>query len=160
MKTTNSPIPQFPNSPISNHLRSGFTLMEILVVLIIITVLAGLVGVSVLRKPAEARIAAASMQIETLATALRLYHAEQHGFPSQDQGLNALVQKPTFGDIPENYPDEGYLDTIEVPLDPWANDYIYLVPGRQGKPFEILSYGGDGEPGGEDEDADISSSMR
>lgn len=150
-----------PHTPLLHHSmrpRAGFTFMEILVTLIIIMILASLVGISVLRKPGEARAAAAKMQIKTLQTAIRLYHAEQKMFPSEDQGLDALVSKPTRGRIPESYPDEGYLDSRLVPVDPWGTPYIYLVPGRHGEPFEIISYGADGEPGGEGEAADISSS--
>ncbi len=140
------------------HLSAGFTLMEILVVLIIITILAGLVGVNVLRKPGEARVSAARMQIRNLQTAVKLYHAEQGHLPSQQQGLEALVRKPSMEPVPKNYPAGGYLDSAELPRDPWGNDYIYLTPGRHGEPFEIISYGSDGQPGGEDDAGDISSS--
>lgn len=140
------------------HASAGFTLMEILVVLIIITILAGLVGVNVLRKPGEARVSAAKMQIKNLQTAVKLYHAEQGQLPTQQQGLEALVQKPVMEPVPKNYPAGGYLDSTEMPRDPWKNDYIYLTPGRSGEPFEIISYGSDGEPGGEGDASDISSS--
>ena len=136
----------------------GFTLMEILVVLIIIAILVSFVGVNVMRKPGEARVAAAKMQIKTLQTALNLYRAEQHRYPTQGQGLDALVKKPTIGPIPHNYPSEGYLDARNVPFDPWGYEYIYLTPGRDGEPCELISYGADGEPGGINEDADLSSS--
>lgn len=138
--------------------RSGFTLLEILVVVMIITILASIVSVNVLRKPAEARISAAKMQIKQLQTALQVYRTEQSRLPTQEQGLEALVAKPTVDPIPEKYPDEGYLESRKLPQDPWKHDYIYLVPGRKGEPYEIMSYGGDGEPGGEGEAADISSS--
>ena len=138
--------------------RAGFTLIEILVVLLIITVLAGVVSVSVIHKPAEARVAAARMQIKQLKTAVNLFYAEQHRYPSQEEGLRALVQKPE-GIRAEDFPRGGYLDTLDVPRDPWGRDYIYLAPGRHGEPFEIISYGSDGEPGGEGDAADISSSL-
>ncbi|MBN1268169.1 MAG: type II secretion system major pseudopilin GspG [Kiritimatiellae bacterium] len=150
------PVPRRAAS--SNHSSSGFTLIEILVVLIIITILAGVVSVSVLRKPGEARVAAARMQIKQLQTAVRLYHAEQNGFPTQNQGLEALVRKPSTDPVPKEYPAEGYLDSSEIPLDPWGNPYVYLVPGRKNEPFEVICYGSDGEPGGEGEAADLSSS--
>lgn len=137
----------------------GFTLIEILVVLLILSVLAGLVGVNVLNKPAEARIEAAKMQIKTLQMAVRLYSAEQHRLPTQEQGLQALVQKPSIAPIPDSYPVGGYLETRSLPDDPWGEPYIYLVPGRQGEPFEIISYGSDREPGGDGDAADISSSI-
>ncbi len=137
--------------------RAGFTLIEILVVLIIITILAGFVGLNVLRKPGEARVTAAKMQVKTLQAAMKLYHTEQGRFPSQSQGLQALVQKPATSPIPPHYPEGGYLDTRELPKDPWGRDFIYLIPGRNGELFEIISYGADGEPEGTGEDADISS---
>lgn len=137
--------------------QAGFTLIEILVVLIIITILAGFVGLNVLRKPGEARVTAAKMQVKTLQAAMKLYHTEQGRFPSQSQGLQALVQKPATSPIPPNYPEGGYLDTRELPKDPWGRDFIYLIPGRNGELFEIISYGADGEPEGTGEDADISS---
>lgn len=133
-------------------------MLEILVVLVIVSILAGLVGINVLRKPGEARVTAAKMQIKTLSTAVRLYYAEQQRLPTQEQGLRALVTKPNIPPIPSKYPETGYLDSKEVPKDPWGTEYVYLVPGRNGEQFEIISYGRDGEPGGTGEDADISSS--
>ncbi|MCF7838125.1 MAG: type II secretion system major pseudopilin GspG [Candidatus Marinimicrobia bacterium] len=145
------------NSKHKQRRRAGFTLMEILVALIIISVLATLVGVNVLRKPGEARVTAARVQLRNLAAAVRLYHAEQGQFPSQTQGLLALVEKPSAPPIPARYPEGGYLDARDVPLDPWSRPYLYLIPGRDGQPFEIVTYGRDGEPGGSGEDADLSS---
>ena len=138
--------------------KSGFTLMEILVALIIITIMATIVGVNVIRKPGEARIAAAKIQIKAIQTALQMYKTEQGQLPTQEQGLQALCVPPTIPPIPEHYPDGGYLESQKVPQTPWNNDYIYLVPGRNGEPYELISYGSDGEPGGEGEAADISSS--
>jgi len=143
---------------IPRQTAAGFTLIEILVVLIIITILAGFVGMNVLRKPGEARVTAAKMQIKTLQAAVKLYHAEQNRFPTQSQGLNALVRKPTFAPIPKNYPAGGYLDAREMPTDPWGEEYVFLIPGRNEELFEIISYGSDGEPGGEGDAADLSSS--
>lgn len=138
--------------------RDGFTLIEILIVVLIITILAGIVGVNVVRKPGEARVSAARMQIQQLKAAVQLYRAEQGLVPTQEQGLEALVSRPTIEPIPPRYPEGGYLDSRRVPLDPWNRPYIYLAPGRQGEPFEIISYGSDGEPGGTGEAADLSSS--
>ncbi len=145
------------NEKSERQTRGGFTLIEILVVLIIITILAGFVGLNVLRKPGEARVTAAKMQVKTLQAAMKLYHTEQGRFPTQSQGLQALVQKPATSPIPPNYPEGGYLDTRELPKDPWGRDFIYLIPGRNGELFEIICYGADGEPEGTGEDADISS---
>ena len=138
--------------------KAGFTLIEILVVVLIITILAGIVGVNILHKPGEARVSAARMQVQQLKTAVQLYRAEQGRLPTQEQGLEALVNRPTREPVPQNYPEGGYLDSRKVPLDPWNHDYIYLAPGRRGEPFEIISYGDDGEPGGDGEAADLTSS--
>jgi len=140
------------------HGKSGFTLIEILVVVLIITILAGIVGVNILHKPGEARVSATRMQLQQLKTAVQLYRAEQGRVPTQDQGLEALVTRPTRDPVPQNYPEGGYLDSRKVPTDPWGHDFIYLVPGRRAEPFELISYGGDGEPGGDGEAADLTSS--
>ena len=138
--------------------KTGFTLLEILVVVLIITILATIVGVNVAKRPGEARVAAAKAQMLTFRTALDLYRMEQGQYPTQEQGLKALCEKPAVPPIPEKYPDEPYLGRRIVPLDPWSHDYVYLVPGPQGEKFEIISYGSDGDQGGEGEAADISSS--
>jgi len=138
--------------------RNGFTLLEILVVVLIITILATIVGVSVAHHPGQARVTAAKAQITIFKTALATYRMEQGYLPTQEQGLKALVEKPTTPPIPERYPDEGYLESRHLPKDPWGHDYIYVVPGPKGEAFEIVSYGADGEPGGTGDAADISSS--
>ena len=138
--------------------KSGFTLIEILVVIIIITILASIVSVNVLRKPGEARVSAAKLQIKQLQTAVQLYKTEQGRSPTQEQGLEALVSKPVTDPVPQQYPTEGYLESRKMPKDPWNHDYIYLVPGRNGEAFEIISYGSDGEPGGDGDAADLSTS--
>lgn len=137
--------------------RNGFTLIEILVVILIISVLAGIVGVSVLRHPASARMSAARLQIKTLKSALQVYRLEQGCYPTQEQGLAALCRRPAAPPVPQNYPQEGYLDGDHPPLDPWGRPYIYIVPGRDNVPFEIVTRGADGDPGGTGEAADISS---
>ena len=138
--------------------RSGFTLLEILVVVMIITILASIVSVNVLRRPGEARVSAARMQLKQLKTAVELYRTEQGRLPTQQQGLAALVAKPVIDPIPQSYPEDGYLDTRKMPLDPWKNEFIYLTPGREGELFEIITYGADNEPGGGEEGSDISTS--
>jgi general secretion pathway protein G len=137
---------------------SGFTLIEILVVVLIISILAGIVGVGVLRHPGEAKVTAATLQIRNFKSALQLYRMEQNQIPTQQQGLNALCVKPTIAPVPDKYPEDGYLDSRKLPKDPWNHDYIYLVPGRNNEAFEIISYGSDGEPGGTGTAGDISSS--
>jgi general secretion pathway protein G len=139
-------------------MRDGFTLIEILVVVLIISILAGIVGLSVLRHPGEAKVTAAVMQIKTFKSALQLYRMEHNRYPTQEQGLKALCVRPTAPPAPEKYPAEGYLESVNLPKDPWKHAFIYLSPGRNQEPYEIITYGSDGEPGGEGTAADISSS--
>lgn len=134
--------------------------MEVLVVVLIITILATLVGVQVAGGPGKARVATAKAQIQTLRTALQLYRSQNDRYPTQAQGLQALVEAPTLPPVPREFPDEGFLDSPNLPLDPWGNPYVYLTPGSQNEAYEIISYGADRTPGGENEDADISSSDR
>lgn len=138
--------------------KNGFTLIEILVVVLIISILAGIVGLNVLRHPGEAKVTAAKLQIKTFKSALQLYRMEQNRYPTQEQGLKALCVKPAVAPVPEKYPAEGYLESGKLPQDPWNHDYIYLSPGRGQEPYEIISYSSDGEPGGAGDAADISSS--
>ncbi len=140
--------------------RAGFSLMEVLVVVLIITILATLVGIQVAGGPGKARVATAKAQIQTLRTALQIYRSHNDRYPTQAQGLQALVKAPTLAPIPNNYAAEGYLDSVKLPLDPWGNPYIYLTPGSQNEAYEIISYGANRAPGGENEDADLSSSDR
>ncbi|MBN1557546.1 MAG: type II secretion system major pseudopilin GspG [Lentisphaerae bacterium] len=144
--------------PVKRAGADGFTLLEILVVVLIITILATIVGVNVANRPEEARIAAARAQIASLKTALRLYHMDNGMLPAPRQGLDALCTPPESEPRPRAYREGGYLDSRRVPDDPWGRPYSYLVPGREGEPFEIISYGSDGEPGGEGAARDISSS--
>jgi len=137
--------------------KSGFTLLEILVVVLIITILATIVGVNVAREPGRARTAAAVAQIRSFKTALHVYRMEQGHVPTQQQGMFALCERPTVPPVPEKYPVDGYLESRNLPKDPWGNEYVYLVPGPEGERYEIRSYGADSEPGGEGEDADVSS---
>ena len=138
--------------------KAGFTLLEILVVVLIISILATMVVVNVAKRPGEARVVKAKAEIQIFGMALDTYRMEQGQYPTQEQGLKALCEKPTTPPIPEKYPDEPYLKRRSVPLDPWNHDYVYLVPGRQGEKYEIICYGSDGDQGGEGEAADISSS--
>ena len=138
-------------------LRAGFTLVEILVVIAIISLLAGVVLLNVAPQIGMGSQAAAKAQIQVLSSAATTYRMAHGRYPTQPQGLEALVQKPSQEPIPENYPDGGYLSGRVVPPDPWKRPYVYLIPGRQDENFEILSYGADGEPGGSGADADVSS---
>ena len=138
------------------HARGGFSLVELLVVIIIITILAGVVAVGLMDAPGKAKKAAARSQLDALYTALTRYNLDNGNYPSQQQGLEALVTKPTSAPVPGQYPQYGYLETRSLPQDPWGNPYIYLVPGRD-VPVEVICYGSDGEPGGEGDAADLSS---
>ena len=146
------PLNREPRAP-----RAGFTLVEILVVIAIISLLAGVVLLNIAPQIGMGSQAAAKAQIQVLSSAVTTYLMQQGRPPSQQQGLEALVQKPDQEPIPPNYPEGGYLNGRTVPLDPWKRPYIYLIPGRQNENFEILSYGADGEPGGSGANADLSS---
>ena len=135
--------------------RAGFTLVEIMVVVVIIGMLAALVGARVIDYVREARVTSAKTQIKNLSQALELFHLNNGFFTTTDQGLAALVAKPTMPPEPRNYPRGGYLEKDTVPNDPWGNEYVYICPGRRGD-FDIISFGSDGREGGEDDAADIS----
>lgn len=138
-------------------MKSGFSLVEILIAISIMVLLGTVVGIALNDLPTKGRCDAATLQVDAFKTAIQLYVADNGMPPTQRQGLAALVTKPTEAPIPQNYKPNGYLDSREVPLDPWGNDYAYLVPGSNGEPFEVLCYGADGDVGGEGYDADISS---
>lgn len=137
--------------------NSGFSLVELLVAVTIMLILAGTVGVRVWQWVPKARIARATNDIEALKSALAMYRADNFAVPTQRQGLEALVSRPTLPPVPRNWREGGYLDSAAIPTDPWGAPYAYFVPGPDGAAFEIISYGADGMPGGEGEDADISS---
>lgn len=133
---------------------SGFTLIEMMVVIVILGILAGLVVPRLMDEPEKARVIKAKMQIENISMALKKFKMDNGFYPSTEQGLEALVQKPSIGKIPKNYPEKGYMNSI--PDDPWMNPYIYISPGEHDD-FEVISYGADAEEGGEGFDADIQS---
>lgn len=133
---------------------SGFTLIEIMVVIVILALLAALVGPKIIGRSDDAKVADAKVQIRNIETALKLYKLDSGSFPATDQGLAALVTKPTTGLIPKNYKAEGYLESKTLPKDPWGGDYIYLSPGEHGD-YDLCSWGSDGAKGGEGKAADI-----
>lgn len=138
----------------------GFTLIELMVVIVILSLLAVLVGPKIIGRSDDAKVADAKVQIRNIETALKLYKLDNGDFPGTEQGLQALVEKPTSGKIPNKYKSEGYLDNKNVPKDPWGNDYVYLSPGEHGD-YDLFSFGGDGVRGGEEKNADIENwSMR
>ncbi len=134
--------------------QRGFTLIEILVVVVILGILAGIVVPRLLGEPEKARRTKAEVQIKGLEEALSIFKLDNGYFPSTEQGLNALVEKPQTGKIPTHYRANGYIK--KIPQDPWGNPYIYLSPGIHDD-FDIMSYGPDGATGGDGDDADINS---
>ncbi|VAX22945.1 General secretion pathway protein G [hydrothermal vent metagenome] len=136
------------------HRRKGFTLIEVLVVVVILGILATVIVPRIMGRPEEARRTKAMMDIKSIETSLNLYRIDSGSFPSTEQGLSALVEKPTTGVIPRKWRIDGYLK--KLPKDPWGGDYIYLSPGSSGD-YDLSSYGPDGEKGGEGKFADINS---
>ena len=134
--------------------QSGFTLIEILVVVVILGILAGIVVPRLLGEPEKARRTKAQVQIRSFEEALAGFKLDNGFFPSTDQGLQGLVDKPQIGKIPTNFRAKGYIK--KVPADPWGNPYIYLSPGLHDD-YDIISYGQDGVAGGDGDDADINS---
>lgn len=137
-----------------NTQSPGFTLMEILVVVVIISILAAFVGIRLMNPLNEAKVKNAVIQIKNFETALKLFKMDNGFYPSTEQGLTALISPPEIGQIPDNFKPGGYLDKKSLSSDPWGNEFIYISPGMQGD-YDIISYGADGEPGGEKYNADI-----
>ena len=135
------------------HRSRGFTLIEIMVVVVILAVLGALVVPRVLQNVDKARVVRAQSDIRSIETALDLYRLDNFKYPTTEQGLEALVKKPPDPSL-TNYREGGYLKA--VPKDPWGNPYHYESPGPDGEPYVIISYGRDGKPGGTGYDADIS----
>ncbi len=133
--------------------NAGFTLVEVMVVIAILGILGALVIPRVMDRPDEARLVKAQSDIQAIESALNLYRLDNGVYPTTEQGLAALVEKPTRGPMPRRYPDGGYLN--QIPEDPWGRPYVYLrdSPGD----FEVLSLGADGREGGEGINAEISS---
>jgi len=132
--------------------QRGFTLIEIMVVVVILGILAGIVVPRLLERPEEARRTKAAVQIRSLEEALGLFKLDNGFYPATEQGLKALVEKPSTGRIPSRFRDGGYIK--KVPADPWGQPYLYLSPGTHGD-FDLFSYGPDGESGGDGNNADI-----
>jgi len=134
--------------------RRGFTLIEIMVVMVILGILAGLIIPRIMGRPEEARRTKARIQIESIETALKLYKLDNGSYPTTEQGLQALVEPPSVGKLASAWREGGYLEKGRVPKDPWDNEYVYLCPGIHGD-LDLVSYGSDGETGGEGKDMDI-----
>jgi len=136
------------------HLRRGFTLLEVMVVVVILGILAALVVPKIISRPDEARAIAAKQDIASLMQALKLYRLDNQRYPSTEQGLQALVARPASAPLAPNWKTGGYVE--RVPKDPWGNAYQYINPGVRGE-LDVFSMGADGAPGGEGNDADIGS---
>jgi general secretion pathway protein G len=140
------------STALRQHLARGFTLIELMVVLVIIGVLAALIVPNVLDRTDDARATAARTDVNNLMQSLKLYKLDNQRFPTSEQGLDALVRKPTSGTVPPTW--KPYLD--KLPADPWGKPYQYLSPGVKGE-VDVFSLGADGQPGGEGKNADIGS---
>lgn len=134
----------------------GFTLIELMVVIVILGILAAVVAPKIIGRSDDAKITDAKVQIRNFETGLKMYKLDNGSYPTTEQGLQALVTKPTAGKIPAKYREEGYLEAKSIPKDPWNNDYIYLSPGEHGD-YDLTSYGADGARGGDGKNADINS---
>lgn len=137
--------------------QQGFTLIEILVVVTILAILGALVVPKIMDRPNEARVVAAKQDITSILSALKLYKLDNGRYPSQEQGLKALVEKPSSEPVPMNWKPGGYLE--KMPKDPWGHEYMYVKPGLGNAEIDVFTYGADGQSGGESYDADIVSSQ-
>jgi len=134
--------------------QRGFTLLEVMVVVVILGILAALIVPKIISRPDEARIIAAKQDIASLLQALKLYRLDNQRYPSSEQGLQSLVAKPESSPLPPNWKTGGYIERL--PRDPWGNPYQYLNPGVHSD-IDVFSFGADGAPGGEGNDADVGS---
>ncbi|MEK6726302.1 MAG: type II secretion system major pseudopilin GspG [Deltaproteobacteria bacterium] len=136
------------------HGSRGFTLIEVMVVVVILGILAAIIVPRIMGRPEEAKRTKAAVDIKGVEQALNLYKLDNGMYPNTEQGLEALVNKPETAPVPNKWKEGGYLS--KVPLDPWGRPYQYLSPGDHGD-FDLYSHGADGEPGGEGKDADVES---
>jgi len=134
------------------HRSDGFSLIEILVVLVIMGLLISVVAPTVLNSADDARIQKVQADFKAIETALKIYRLDNYGYPSTEQGLVALVEPSTLEPEPRNFKQGGYLE--EVPMDPWGREYLYMSPGENGE-VDLFSYGADGLPGGEGQNQDL-----
>jgi general secretion pathway protein G len=138
------------NMTMKRRKQQGFTLIELMVVVVILAILAAIAVPKLMDRPDEARLVKAKQDIGAISSALQLYKLDNYRYPNTDQGIEALVTQPTTEPEPKNW--KQYLQ--QVPKDPWGNDYIYLSPGEHGD-FDLYTLGADGEDGGEGIDATI-----
>ncbi len=145
-------LPMFANLPSSLKNKRGFTLVEVLVVIVILGILAAVIVPNVIGRAHDAKVAAAKQDVATLSQALAMYKLDNARLPTGEQGLRALVEKPTLTPLPNNWRSGGYIPRL--PNDPWGNPYQYANPGLKGE-FDVSSFGADGKAGGDGESADI-----
>ena len=136
--------------------QNGFTLIELMVVIVILGILAGLIVPRIMGEPEKAKRLKAKMQIESISTALKLYKLDMGVYPTTEQGLQALEEAPGTENDANRWRKGGYLEKGKVPKDPWGNEFVYVQPGGKGD-FDLSSYGADGVAGGEDDNADVNS---
>ncbi len=134
--------------------QRGFTIIEIMVVIVIIAILAAIIAPRLIGRVDESRVTEGKVQIRNFETALKMYKLDNSTYPTTSQGLAALVLKPKTNPIPRKWHKGGYLEKRSIPSDPWGNPFLYLSPGLHGD-YDLLSYGADGVKGGTDFDADI-----
>ncbi|MBN2039853.1 MAG: type II secretion system major pseudopilin GspG [Spirochaetes bacterium] len=137
--------------------KAGITLIEIMIAITIIAIIGIVVYPMIMDLPQKARIQAAKQQMLSFGLALDRYSLDNGFYPTTEQGLQALVQKPDSEPSPMNYNEGGYMKSKNVPKDPWGREYIYVSPGENGNDYEIMSFGADGQEGGEGKNADIKS---
>ncbi len=156
-KSTRLPDPRVARVAVPGALgrdrESGVTLIEMMVVLVIIAIVAALIVPNVIGRPDQARVTVAKTDVKTIAASLEMYRLDNRSYPTTGQGLEALVSRPTTPPAPANWSAGGYLG--QLPVDPWGRPYLYRSPGESG-PYDLMSLGGDGQPGGEGVNADIS----
>ena len=136
-------------------LKKGFTLLELLIVIVIMGLLTSLVSFTLIPILNDANVQVAKSDIKKIEQAMLMFKINQGSYPTQQQGIKSLIENPGNLKKPGKYPSGGFIN--KLPEDPWGNDYVYIYPGRYGE-FDIISYGADGQPGGEGENADINSS--
>jgi len=136
--------------------RNGFTLIELMVVIVILGILALYIGPKLIGRTDDAKIVETRIQMEGLKTALKLYKMDNGVYPTTEQGLQSLIERPATGKLPKKWRKGGYLEKPIVPKDSWGNEFIYLSPGIHGD-FDLICYGADGVSGGEEINKDINS---